>query len=52
MSEAADSAEIYLGIGSRHLWNVRPKTTQKGGAKLKHHFSANLNPIWIEEAEC
>jgi hypothetical protein len=30
MPEAANSEEIHLGNGPRHLWNVRPKTTQKG----------------------
>jgi hypothetical protein len=30
MPEAAHSEEIHLGNGPRHLWNVRPKTTQKG----------------------
>jgi hypothetical protein len=30
MPEAANSKEIHLGIGPRHLWNVWPKTTQKG----------------------
>jgi hypothetical protein len=30
MSEVDNSAKIHLGIGPRHLWNVRPETTQKG----------------------
>jgi predicted secreted protein len=30
MPEAAKSEEIHLGFGQRHLWNIWPKTTQKG----------------------
>jgi hypothetical protein len=34
MPEAANSEEIYLEIGPWNLWNVRPKTTQKGLYKI------------------
>jgi hypothetical protein len=30
MPEIANSEEIHLGIGPRHLWNVWPEITQKG----------------------
>jgi hypothetical protein len=44
MPEAASSAQIHLGTGPRHLWNVWPKTTQKGFlifTLLKIHFIYN-----------
>jgi hypothetical protein len=30
MPEVANPTQIHLGIGPRYLWNVWPKTAQKG----------------------
>jgi hypothetical protein len=43
MPEAASSAEFHLGTGSRHLWNVRPETTQKGFLNETLKISENLH---------
>jgi hypothetical protein len=44
MSGLANSAEVHLRIGPRHLWNVWQKPTHQtsqGLRGLKHYYSQN-----------
>jgi hypothetical protein len=52
MPEVAYSAEIHLGIGPRYLWNVWPKTAQKGLYEIYLKYQRIMTCMGISHIYC